>query len=169
VFNYEPRKKYGQGIQQDYGAIAAILEQLSGEPVIDLIEFVRRFITFMLMGNTDAHLKNWGLVYADSRTPRLAPLYDPVCVTAFFDDVQPLDYAVNRQIDSVVRQFSIGDLTAMLEGAGLSRRRVSQLRRAALETIAAAKARWPEILVDAPDTVRRAVDARLRGGMVLTS
>ncbi len=30
----------------------------------------------IIVGNTDAHLKNWALRYSDRRTPSLAPVYD---------------------------------------------------------------------------------------------
>ncbi len=30
------------------------------------------------IGNEDAHLKNWSLIYPDRKNPRLAPLYDVV-------------------------------------------------------------------------------------------
>lgn len=59
---------------------------------MDVQEFVRRFVAFILMGNTDAHLKNWALLYPDGVTPQLSPLYDPVCVTALFAEAAPNDY-----------------------------------------------------------------------------
>lgn len=60
AFGYEPQHKYGQGIEKDFGAIAGVLEQVSAAPVPDLTEFVSRLVAFILMGNCDAHLKNWG-------------------------------------------------------------------------------------------------------------
>jgi serine/threonine-protein kinase HipA len=167
ALNYEPQHKYGQGIEKDFAIMAGVLEQLSGQPVPDLLEFVARFVAFILMGNCDAHLKNWGLLYTDGRTPRLAPLYDPVCVTAFFESVGPRDYGLNRKIDAELRAFTMRDLEAMLARGGLNTRRVGQLRRVARETVMRAKAEWPGILVDAPDSVHRAVQERLDGGVAL--
>ena len=43
-----------------------------------LIEFTRRMIFNVLIGNGDAHLKNWTLLYADGKKPHLSPAYDLV-------------------------------------------------------------------------------------------
>lgn len=37
----------------------------------------------LVVGNTDAHLKNWALIYPDGLTPRLAPLYDFHSLTVY--------------------------------------------------------------------------------------
>src|SRR5690606_8422972 len=85
VLDYPPQQKYGKGIFDDYSAILRVLDRLSADPARDVQEFVDRFVVFILMGNTDAHLKNWALIYPDGVEPVLAPVYDPVCITAFFD------------------------------------------------------------------------------------
>lgn len=35
------------------------------------------------IGNADAHLKNWSMIYPDGHTPELAPAYDLVSVTVY--------------------------------------------------------------------------------------
>lgn len=35
------------------------------------------------IGNADAHLKNWSMIYPDGRTPELAPAYDLLSVTVY--------------------------------------------------------------------------------------
>src|SRR5690606_24832407 len=91
VLGYEPRHKYGKGIEPDFIAVVRVLDRFSARPAQDVQEFVNRYLAFILMGNTDAHLKNWSLLYEDGRTPVLAPLYDPVRVSAFFSAVRPAD------------------------------------------------------------------------------
>jgi len=49
----------------------------------DLIEFVRRLVFNFLIGNDDAHLKNWSLIYEDRRNARLAPAYDLASVEVY--------------------------------------------------------------------------------------
>lgn len=49
----------------------------------DLVEYLRRVLFLLLCGNTDAHLKNWSLVYPDGRSARLSPAYDFVCVRQY--------------------------------------------------------------------------------------
>lgn len=48
-----------------------------------LREFARRLAFSVLIGNGDAHLKNWSLIYRDSRTPTLAPAYDLVATSVY--------------------------------------------------------------------------------------
>ncbi|MGI4777252.1 MAG: HipA domain-containing protein [Janthinobacterium lividum] len=56
-----------------------------GEPA--LMELVRRPMVNDLLGNPCAHLKNFGVPYADGIAPRLAPVYDIVA----FDAMQGAD------------------------------------------------------------------------------
>ncbi len=166
VLQYSPKQKYGKGLQTDTIAMLRILDRLSDEPARDVAEFVRRFVIFILMGNTDAHLKNWALMYANGRAPALAPLYDPVCVTAFFNDAPAADYCINRAIDNTVRAFSWDDLGAILKQAGLLRS--SRLLQIARATVKQAQADWPALLGDAPLNMRLSISERLDGGVRLS-
>jgi serine/threonine-protein kinase HipA len=113
------------------------------------------------MGNVDAHLKNWALIYPDGITPKLAPLYDPVCVTALFESVPPTDYAINRAIDTTLRAFGFHQLESLFKKAGLLR--ASRLVSIAKQTVKLAQANWPRMLENAPPSVKRAVTERLLG------
>ncbi|HRL22561.1 MAG TPA: HipA domain-containing protein [Alcaligenes sp.] len=165
VLGFSPRHKYGRGLD-DYADILRVLDAVSSQRVDDLREFILRFVAFILLGNTDAHLKNWALVYPDARQPQLAPLYDPVCVTAFFESVGAQDYTVNRRIDQQLRQFSWNDLEALIRKAGVSR--ASHYVRLARERVRQAQAQWPALLKDAPESMQRSVMERLQGGLALT-
>lgn len=166
VMGYAPRQKYGRGIERDYGQMLRLLNQYSVQPARDTREFLGRFLAFILMGNTDAHLKNWALLYPDGTEPQLAPLYDPVCVSAFFAGMPPADYGINRAIDARLRAFTWAQLESLLESAGLLRRSVVLRHCKAL--VQTAQADWPALLADAPHYVREEVTARLRGGVALT-
>lgn len=169
VLQYEPRQKYGRGLAVDWPAMLRVLDRLSPTPVADVRECVRRIVAFILMGNSDAHLKNWALRYPDGVAPVLAPLYDPVCVAAFFEGVPPSDYGVNRAIDARLRAFDWPALDALLRSAGLLR--PARLMAIAKDTVRQAQADWPALLAgeDTPDSVRRCVQARLAGGVALAS
>ena len=165
VLQYAPQHKYGKDLMADYAAMLRVLDRLSARPVVDVREFIARFVAFILMGNTDAHLKNWALLYPDARHPQLAPLYDPVCITAFFEDLPLGDYGVNRAIDARLRAFDWSALEALLKGARLLR--VSNHLRVAKALVREAQSAWPALLEDAPDNVRRAVSERIAGGVKL--
>ena len=81
VFNLYPDEKYKKA---SYGNIARVLWLETGEPGVT--EFVKRLAFHALVGNADAHLKNWSLLYPDGRTPKLAPAYDLVGTVAYLSD-----------------------------------------------------------------------------------
>ncbi|RUX08101.1 type II toxin-antitoxin system HipA family toxin [Mesorhizobium sp. M8A.F.Ca.ET.059.01.1.1] len=81
------RKPKGQDYAGKYDAayedIAAIIRQHSSRAPIDLLRFFNRLIVFTLVGNCDAHLKNFSLLETPTGL-RLSPAYD-VVNTAFYD------------------------------------------------------------------------------------
>ncbi|TCL63211.1 HipA domain-containing protein [Rhizobium sp. BK251] len=66
-----------------YEDIAAIIRQHSVRGTIDLLRFFNRLIVFTLVGNCDAHLKNFSLLETGAGL-RLSPAYD-VVNTALYD------------------------------------------------------------------------------------
>ena len=51
-------------------------------PLSDVISFVNRCVFNFIVGNGDAHGKNFSILYRDG-TPRLAPVYDVICTTVY--------------------------------------------------------------------------------------
>ncbi|MGH9253775.1 MAG: type II toxin-antitoxin system HipA family toxin [Vicinamibacterales bacterium] len=78
VFGVYPEQKYANA---SYSSIARVLWLEVGEEGIT--EYTRRLAFNVLVGNADAHLKNWSLIYPDGRTPKLAPAYDLVGTMAY--------------------------------------------------------------------------------------
>jgi len=167
VLGLAPRKKYGAGFLADFPLMLRVLDRLSANPSADVRELVLRLVAFVLMGNTDAHMKNWALLYPDGTRPILAPLYDPVCVAAWFDELPPAEYALNRKIDRELCALGWSDLEALLHAAQVPRK--SRLLALAKDAVRRAQREWPALLEDAPANVRRMVSARLAGGIALTS
>lgn len=73
ILNKHPQDKYRSNFET-VGKIVGSVERNGG-----IEEFVRRLTLNILIGNGDAHLKNWSVLYPDGRNPRLSPLYDLVC------------------------------------------------------------------------------------------
>ena len=79
VFNLRTHQKYGR---VNYDMIGrTLLVYAGGLP--DLKEMARRLVFNVLMGNGDAHIKNWALIYDNPLRPRLAPAYDLVSTVAY--------------------------------------------------------------------------------------
>lgn len=63
--------------------------------VDSLREFVRRLTFNVLIGNGDAHLKNWSLIYPDGRVPTLSPAYDLVSTAPYASPDEPDDFGLS--------------------------------------------------------------------------
>jgi serine/threonine-protein kinase HipA len=77
-----PELKYeaegGPGVRRSL----ALIDEACARPVADRLGFIRMLIFHYLVGNADAHGKNFALLYR-SATPDLAPLYDVVCTAVY--------------------------------------------------------------------------------------
>lgn len=78
VYRQYPAEKYDN---HDYNEMGRDIYRWIG--VDALQDFMRRLVFSIAIGNTDMHLKNWSLIYRDTRTPALAPLYDYLCTSAY--------------------------------------------------------------------------------------
>ncbi|AKF83926.1 phosphatidylinositol kinase [Myxococcus fulvus 124B02] len=67
----------------------------------DLAEYLRRVLFLLLCCNTDAHLKNWSLIYPDGRTARLSPAYDFVCVRQYLPQELALPLAKEKALERI--------------------------------------------------------------------
>ncbi len=113
-----PHEKY----QQEGGPTAReamdLLNAASAVPAVDRPTFWSAMIFNFLIGNCDAHGKNFSLLY-DSRSPHLAPLYDLVS-TAMYPD---LSRRLSMSIDGaqMLEEVDRGAWEKLAEEAGLSR------------------------------------------------
>lgn len=84
-----PTQKYeGEGGPSVASVIALLRRQPSRRVALDVNAFVRAVLTSFLLGNSDAHGKNFSLLYDPATGVRLAPLYDIVS-TAVYDGLTP--------------------------------------------------------------------------------
>ena len=153
VFGVYPEAKYRRA---SYGSIARVLWLEAGEEAV--IEYTRRLVFNLLIGNGDAHLKNWSLIYPDGRTPRLSPAYDLVGTVPYIaDDRLALSLGDTKEFSAV----DIERFRRFAETAGLPVRLVLQTVR---ETAARVRDLWPahEPLRALPDPVRMAIGSHMR-------
>lgn len=80
VADVPPQMKYGDSGATYDGLAAAVLDVVgeSGHR-----EFVRRLVAMIIVGNTDAHLKNWAFRYLPGGGVDLAPVYDFHSLTVY--------------------------------------------------------------------------------------
>ena len=100
----------------------------------DAAVFIERLAFDAVMGNGDAHLKNWALVFPDGHGARLAPIYDLVPTTVFLSDTDfalPLHGSQAPRPDQV-RPHEVRDLARRigLEPEPVVARAADMVRRA---------------------------------------
>lgn len=71
IYNLFPTDKYDK---LSYNNMANLIWRLIGEA--GLLEFIKRLVFTVIIGNGDMHAKNWSLIYPDGRKAKLAPAYD---------------------------------------------------------------------------------------------
>jgi serine/threonine-protein kinase HipA len=81
ILGVHPDMKYKHaGVS--YGIMALVLRDMGhGDEAVS--ELLRRIAVNELLGNYDAHVKNFGVIYRDGRTPELSPAYDIVAYSAY--------------------------------------------------------------------------------------
>jgi serine/threonine-protein kinase HipA len=70
-----PKDKYIGSVEQ----IGKKLKEISSVPGLDVQLFFERVVFYFLIGNGDAHFKNYSITHRDDGQIRLTPAYDIVC------------------------------------------------------------------------------------------
>ena len=114
-----------------------LLRSVSSAPVLDLGALLDAIVFNLIIGNNDAHGKNFALLYsADGRT-RLAPLYDLVS-TVFYPSLAP-EMAMRVGGQRISDRVSAMDLERLAKETGLApplvRRRAVELAEIVLDKV----------------------------------
>jgi serine/threonine-protein kinase HipA len=75
-----PRRSTKEG-GPDVATCARLIRDFCSVPAIDLADFIESLLFNFLVGNHDAHAKNYSLLLEGPRAIRLAPLYDLLSTT----------------------------------------------------------------------------------------
>lgn len=147
VFGVFPDDKYRKA---NYRTIGTVLGIETGDAGV--AEYIRRLVFSTLIGNADMHLKNWSLIYADRRTPSLAPAYDLLSTIPYIaDETAALNYSSTKKMS----EFSIDELAHLAAKARLSEKLVLDTVR---ETVGRFRDVWPSEKANLPLS-KKVVDA----------
>lgn len=141
VFGLYPSDKY-QKI--NYEQLGSVLYQSSSERLKDIQQMARRLLINILLGNGDAHLKNWTLIYSDTYSPRLSPLYDVVFTVPYIEhDNLALKMTGTKQwFDITMKHFETWS-----EKAGAP---WVAIKPHLLDVMDKARNQWPDLLQELP-------------------
>lgn len=144
VLAIDPQHKYGAS----YLEMALAMQAFPSLGEAAVLELVRRVVVNDLLGNPDAHLKNFGLLYPDGVAPRLAPAYDIVAYAAL-QGVEGHALPLMPTAPDAPRParrtalFTPATVRAFCAGAGLHEPRV---RKLIADTSRLARAAWPAMI-----------------------
>ena len=150
-----PEKKYEEDGGPTLRLIAGILQEVAGP---DSLETLLRAVTInVLIGNGDAHGKNFSLLHDVSGPLRLAPLYDLLSTLVYGDD------RLAMYVDNVRRMNRVTADRIVNEAArwGLSRRRASEIIAEILDRAPAAVRAARDETDGVPAGVLQVVDSQL--------
>jgi serine/threonine-protein kinase HipA len=137
VFDLYADQKY-RGV--NFEQLASIIVRATG----DIEEFLRRLVFHVVIGNADAHLKNWSLIYPDGMAARLSPAYDLVSTVQYLpNDGLALNLARSKDFGAV----SLESFRRLARKLDLDVEQAERLVRSAVTRIREA---WDEVGPDLP-------------------
>jgi serine/threonine-protein kinase HipA len=155
ILNVSSRREYVKYDYTNFEAVANVSARLAGIETVG--EVIDRIILNVIVGNGDAHLKNWAMTYPDGMNPTLSPAYDVVPTVLYVDnDNLGLNLNGSKRFDEVTpRSFDrMGAVTEF--GAEAARARASEAARRVLEA-------WPVLNELLPHDQRETLTQRLKG------
>ena len=134
----------GEKYSGTYAAIGAVLLARSERGEEDVFELLRRIKVNELLGNFDAHLKNFSLLYTTPQRARLSPAYDIVAYSAYMG-------GRGHALKFLPDQRGPAKLTpAVLRSlANIWRLPETVMRKVLVETVDRAMSLWPAMLQEA--------------------
>ena len=108
-----------------------VVRRVTARPAVEVLKLLDAVIFNALVGNADAHGKNFSILYTEAG-PRLAPLYDLLCTVAY-PELSP-DFAMKIAGAGRLERLDADSWTRFAQQAGLGfplvRRRVQELAEA---------------------------------------
>jgi serine/threonine-protein kinase HipA len=168
-----PDLKYQADGGPSIAACAALIREHVSAPAVDLTRFLDALLFNLLIGNTDAHGKNFSLLLDGDRAPALAPLYDLLSARAYwpFKRKMAMKYGGEYRGDRI-RGRHLERLASDLEMAPVGvRRRAREIGERVLTASPKARERLPEpwreaeildsidqLVKESTEEIRRAAD-----------
>ena len=91
--------KYEKGHEGYMRMMFDLLRQYSANPIEDQQKLWDRIVFCYLLGNTDAHIKNFSLLYGkDLCSIRLAPAYDLVSTTVYKSSTREMSFSIGNEL-----------------------------------------------------------------------
>lgn len=130
-----------------YAAIGVVLKERSARGMEDVFELLRRIKVNELLGNFDAHLKNFSFLYRIPQQAALSPAYDIVAYAAY---VGGNGHALNFVPEQKGKQLLTPAILRRL--ANIWDIPEPKLQAVLVETVERAMTQWPTLIAQLPFT-----------------
>ena len=122
-----------RGNDPTYQKIAALLTTYAANPRAELDELLRQMTVNLVLGNLDAHAKNYSLLYTFMGAPELAPLYDVVPVV----DIEPRTEYLSMRIGGKLRAAEVEreDMLREAQSWGMPQERSEEVLKQTFEGV----------------------------------
>jgi len=161
-----PQDKYGDRVLVSYSGATRLVVDACGEH--DGREMARRIGFVIASGNSDAHLKNFSLVWGDRIRPVLAPCYDLVSTIAWptlgWQRPDGPRLALRLGGESLFKRLDAAAVERFASDAGYA-----WVKEAIFEGMERARGAWPEVAGSTPLRMRAAIMQHWRAVPVLAS
>lgn len=139
VYSHEKYQKF------NYEQIANALYEFGSQGLKDVQQMARRLLVNILLANGDAHLKNWSLIYPDSKRPMLSPAYDIVSTLPYVEGEQ--EFALNMAKNKNWYQADMASFEAWAKRIGAPWQAIKVHLE---ETLELARGHWLKMLTELP-------------------
>ncbi|WP_050467669.1 type II toxin-antitoxin system HipA family toxin [Herbaspirillum chlorophenolicum] len=130
-----------------YAAIGMVLQERSARGADDVFELLRRIKVNELLGNFDAHLKNFSLLYRTPQEAVLSPAYDIVAYAAYVGgNGHALNFVPGQKGKQLLTPAILRQLANIL---GIPE---PKLQAVLVDTVARAMTHWPALIAQLPFT-----------------
>lgn len=141
-------QKYEHGSGNYMKKMFDILRLYSSDPVADQIKLWDLIVFNYLIGNTDAHIKNYSLLYsADLKSKRLAPAYDIVSTLVYENTSRDMAFSIGGELSinrvseesfvKAAKEVGLGERMAMNRFKNMQKIFPDALEQSAAELFAA--------------------------------
>lgn len=137
VLNIPTTRNRAKYLNANFETVAVFVGALAGLPAVG--EVIDRIVLNVIIGNGDAHLKNWAFVYPDGRQPQLSPVYDVLPTVLYIPgDNIGLNLAGSKSFEDVtLRSF---EALGARSGFG-----ASEAKARAAEAVERVMTAWPTL------------------------
>ncbi|MBQ4425086.1 MAG: HipA domain-containing protein [Lachnospiraceae bacterium] len=126
----------------------SLLRRVSANPVEDQLKLWDRIVFAWLLGNTDAHIKNYSLLYSpDLKGIRLSPAYDMLSTCLYTNSTRTMAFSIGGEPD--IRNVTDDSFRLAAKDAGLG-------EKLAMARLAEMRERFPGALLAAAGELEEA-------------